>query len=45
MVSEAVFGRDWTCVAHGDDCPKLGLDWDCTADPAEFEGAQMDGEN
>jgi hypothetical protein len=25
----AVFGVDWTCAAHGDDCPKHGLDWDC----------------
>jgi hypothetical protein len=25
------FGVDWTCVSHGDGCPKAGLDWDCTA--------------
>lgn len=22
-------GVDWTCAAHGDSCPKHGLDWDC----------------
>jgi hypothetical protein len=27
--SRVTFGIDWTCVAHGDDCPKSGLDWDC----------------
>lgn len=27
------FGVHWTCVAHGDACEKLGLDWDCTDAP------------
>jgi len=27
----AEFGVDWTCPAHGNECSRAGLDWDCRA--------------